>query len=431
MKPKNKYQKSVFDESRKLKPLTEAQRKSALRKVLPHLAKRNAKGECHCLECGGSWKTAKNAKSKWIVCPHCGTRLEVSKTKCRNIHLKDYFGVITRHNGYQVMRIYMIDGYMSKGTPARYSINEVFQRWIDKRGNSLVIGRKHYYSFHTDSWDFSSGMEIRNDQYAYTVMPCCLCGRMSVLPEIRRNGFVGNFHGISPRLLFQAILSDSRMETMLKAGQTELLRHFINNDGRGLDKLWPSVRICMRNHYLVKDAALWTDLISALEYCGKDLNCTKYICPDNLRSEHDRWTRKRQEKQAKERLERERQRYFSCLEQCRKDERTYKRSKGKFFDILISDGVIRIKVLDSVKAFYEEGALLHHCVAANKYYNKKDSLILSATIDGQPVETLEISLNTLEIIQCRGRHNQNSEHHERIMALMKANMNQIAKRLAA
>lgn len=58
-----------------------------------------------------------------------------------------------------------------------------------------------------------------------------------------------------------------------------------------------------------------------------------------------------------------------------------------------SDGEIRIKVLDSVEAIRQEGEAMHHCVFTNEYYLKADSLILSATIDGKRIETIEVSLN--------------------------------------
>ena len=49
------------------------------------------------------------------------------------------------------------------------------------------------------------------------------------------------------------------------------------------------------------------------------------------------------------------------------------------------------KVLDSVEAIRQEGEAMHHCVFTNEYYLKADSLILSATIDGKRIETIEVS----------------------------------------
>ena len=64
------------------------------------------------------------------------------------------------------------------------------------------------------------------------------------------------------------------------------------------------------------------------------------------------------------------------------------------------------------------------------HYNKPKSLIFLTDIDNKPVETIEVSIDTLEIVQCRGKHNQNTTYHDRIVNLMKANMSQIAKRIS-
>ena len=45
---------------------------------------------------------------------------------------------------------------------------------------------------------------------------------------------------------------------------------------------------------------------------------------------------------------------------------------------------------------------MHHCVFTNEYYLKADSLILSATIDGKRIETIEVSLKRMEVVQSRG-----------------------------
>ena len=45
---------------------------------------------------------------------------------------------------------------------------------------------------------------------------------------------------------------------------------------------------------------------------------------------------------------------------------------------------------------------MQHCVFTNEYYLKADSLILSATIDGKRIETIEVSLKRMEVVQSRG-----------------------------
>ena len=72
---------------------------------------------------------------------------------------------------------------------------------------------------------------------------------------------------------------------------------------------------------------------------------------------------------------------------------------------------------------------MRHCVWSNSYYLKKHSLILSATIDGVRIETIEVSLKTFKVVQSRGVCNTNTEYHDRIIALVDSNMNLIRKRM--
>ena len=71
---------------------------------------------------------------------------------------------------------------------------------------------------------------------------------------------------------------------------------------------------------------------------------------------------------------------------------------------------------------------MRHCVFANGYYDvskKPNSLILSAKVNGERQETLEVDLLRLQVVQCRGKDNQPTEYHERIMELMKRDMHLI------
>ncbi|MBP9983288.1 MAG: PcfJ domain-containing protein [Prevotella sp.] len=73
----------------------------------------------------------------------------------------------------------------------------------------------------------------------------------------------------------------------------------------------------------------------------------------------------------------------------------------------------------------------HHCVFTNDYYLRPDSLVFSATIDGKRIETIEVSLETLKVVQSRGVCNSNTEYHDQIVKLVNKNKNLIRKRIAA
>jgi hypothetical protein len=107
----------------------------------------------------------------------------------------------------------------------------------------------------------------------------------------------------------------------------------------------------------------------------------------------------------------------------------YKQDKKQFLGLSFTDNDLTVKVLDRVQDFLIEGDTLHHCVFANEYYKKKDSLILSAQIENRPVETIEISLSKMEIIQCRGNRNKASRYHSRILRIIRRNLPEIARHI--
>ena len=117
------------------------------------------------------------------------------------------------------------------------------------------------------------------------------------------------------------------------------------------------------------------------------------------------------------------------VEKLREKEGAFRTAKGRFFGLMFSDGVISIRVLESVEEIIAEGKIMHHCVGG--YYSKEDSLILSACIDGKKIETIEISLSKLQVIQSRGVCNKNTKHHDRILKLVENNIPLIEQRLAA
>ncbi len=62
--------------------------------------------------------------------------------------------------------------------------------------------------------------------------------------------------------------------------------------------------------------------------------------------------------------------------------------KKTFFGLTFSDKNITIAVLENVQDFMKERDTVSHCLFTNEYYTKKDSLILSARIEGYPFRNL-------------------------------------------
>lgn len=274
---------------------------------------------------------------------------------------------------------------------------------------------------YVDTFLFSSSFAIRGDNDAYKYAASSpIYPKFKATDILKRNGFKGDFHDIAPTRLISALLTDPRAETLLKAGQYPMLEHYLYRSF-DMERYWASVKICIRNGYIIKDGSMWRDMIDLQRHFGKDTNNRKYVCPSDLRAEHDRLVRKRIRQRELEQLAERRR-------EAEKHEKEYRKLKGKFFGIVMTDGTLNIRVLESVAEFAEEGTMMHHCVWANAYYLKKDSLVLSATIDGERIETIEVSLKTFKVVQSRGLYNKNTEYHDRIISLVDKNMNLIRKR---
>ena len=59
-----------------------------------------------------------------------------------------------------------------------------------------------------------------------------------------------------------------------------------------------------------------------------------------------------------------------------KEKDEYIRKKAAFLNLVLTDGLIIVKVLQSVDEFYEEGKAMHHCVYTNAYFGSHGRLII-------------------------------------------------------
>jgi hypothetical protein len=274
------------------------------------------------------------------------------------------------------------------------------------------------------TWSFGSPLEIRPEKPLYNIIPTCIYPCQKLIPEIRRSGYEKRFYGLSPFDLFQYILAENKAETLLKTGQTGLLKFFAYNTSRNIADYWASIRICIRNSYKPEDASIWCDYIDLLRFFGKDLHNARYVCPANLQKEHDRYVRKKREYIEQQRREEARKKALD-------DEAKFQELKSAFFGIRFTDGLIQVQVLESVEEVMREGDALHHCVFTNDYHLKPGSLILSARIKDQRLETIELSLSKLKVLQSRGLCNENTTYHNQIIKLVEKNMPLIQKKLSA
>lgn len=439
MKPVTKREKLVAKLSAQLPHITDSQREWAVQHI-GHAVAYSNKRFTWCSECGQLFKFNKaeylvdviNDGNK-VTCPHCGKVLELKEGMYGKFHEdKYYYTIITTMKGFQVFRHFLVDKFCKRGEKSSHIIYEVVQNWVNKDGKETIMARDIApLCYYRDNWLLNKGMSIKRtssgyyyvnnyDIDAYFVYP-----RKRFIPQMKRNGFTGDFLNLPPNVFSRNLLGCNEYEYLLKTNQKSVFYHLANR----CDKTIPykyAINICHRNNYIIEDANLWFDMLQTLSALGKDLHNPHYICPANLRMAHDEWMNELRKKREKEDRERMKKEMAERLAEALKWEKKYREAKQKFFDLVISNDNIIVEVLKSIKEFEEEGKAMHHCVFTNEYYKNNDCLILSAKDnEGNRIETIEINLTTFKIIQSRGVCNKFTERHEEIMNLVNLNMTKI------
>lgn len=382
-----------------------------------------------------------NSRKKTVRCPHCGAKVEMKKSpnKRREVN-KYYFQVVTVCEGWQVVRTFLC--YREARRVERFGmeilnhsdvycdITEVYQRWYKDTALPMIIGLSlrgmHYYA---DLWKWDSRWQIQKERTGYTVWGW-VSKKSDILPELKKRGLKKISEGSSPARQIETTFMYWQGEVLLKAGATKLFDMLAGRDDYKVRNYWDSVRIALRHGYYkrVRDLGMWFDLLHLLRSNGKDLHNPHFICPDNLRKAHDEQLAIRERRLEKQRREAEARKARELAEKLSEDGKTnveYVARMGAYLGVVIKSKNIELRPLQNIREFFEEGSELSHCVFTNGYYKHNDCLILGARVDGKRTETIEIDTKNWKIVQCRGKHNQSSKYHDRIVKLMNENLNKL------
>jgi hypothetical protein len=428
MKPKSKLQLDVITKSKKLHRVDKLILPWAIKDCLIHRGFAT-KNRVLCMDCGGRFSSeiVKNNKAR---CPHCHVKLEIEQSLSRTFEQKIYVGYAQIIGGYQVVRYFEIHSISKQNQKAANYCYEILQHWIREDGKTETVARVHTLNGYCDSWSCSD-MEIRKDYSyqgyyhagsKYDVYTEKFHPKSEFKPVFEKIGINKRLSGLTVIEAKRIIPENPQAETLLKAGQYNLLSLTTQSANTSkIRRYWATIKICLRNNYIIKDASMWFDYIELLEYFGKDIHNSFYVCPTDFKQAHDHLVDKKRKMQLREKIEKQRERLES-------DQKIYAKQKKNFFGILFTDGKLIVKTIDTVEEIMKEGDELHHCVYTNQYHKKPDSLIMSARIDNKPVETIEVSLKTLQIVQCRGLHNKSSEYHDKIINLVQKNIGVIQEK---
>ena len=449
-RPHTKLQQRCLDLAGTLPPLTEEQRLWARSKMagLGYYVVRGYHGKHSCIwcqECGqidevGLPPLAVAVKIKETnshVCSRCGRKLEVKSwnwDRKKDVEHNFNFCIVTTCDGMQVVRVFNWHQSEALGRDTVDHIFEAFQVWFEpNKGKEVILSKDYTRSWYHFRWHMYSEWKVKQHNASstgyysyedvYSLENKYIYPRAKILPILKRNGWSNRMFRMrtSPVDLWRGLLTDPAVEALAKTGQYNVIDYWYGTGGHFKDKsVWmPIVRICNRHHYVIKDASMWFDYIDLLNYFHKDTRNPHYVCPENLKHEHDRLMDKKTRIEKAEELKRQ-------IAQAEKYEKQYKEYRGMFFGICFGNEHIAITVICSVKEMAEEGTMMHHCVYANGYYDHTkhpNSLILSAKDkEGHRLETIELNTKTWKVIQSRALQNGKTKFHDEIVKLVEQNI---------
>ena len=285
------------------------------------------------------------------------------------------------------------------------------QQWIAPNGTSTVVALRRVWDLCITTFGYGIALWGYAQTPTHTTMWahkrwCIPCYK--VLPQVIRNGFDGKFYDINPIRLIAVLLSNPMAETMMKAGDVDIMKYFLTNP-RTCDICWNSYKIAKRHGYTLNNISMWCDYIRMLNDLGGGYSQSqKHLSPrPQRRARCDNTTHQCQTKGSRRKNATKRNRkawtWATEVTQRKGNEDTFIALKSKFFGL--SNNRQRVD---------NKGAWKHRRITMKKgnsrtsawfgagYYRKENTLILSAKIDGQIVETVEIDLRTLKVVQCHG-----------------------------
>ena len=217
MKPRNRFEKAVAASNVKLSTVSPKAVEWAVRNVITHFAFRTSSHNCTCGDCGA--KFDHKGKGKTVCCPHCGHRLQVKDTMKRKEVQSAYFSSLEVAEGIQVQRVFLLRAVCRKGMKLATSCMEVCRLWLNADGRMAVTSRARTLGWYVDSFNWCTGIDLKLlSEVHWVISDTYVYPRYKVLPELRRNGMKGRLpDGCHPARLMKALLTDSRIETMMKS----------------------------------------------------------------------------------------------------------------------------------------------------------------------------------------------------------------------
>lgn len=343
--------------------------------------------------------------------------------KYEDMYDRCYAVINQAYHGWQVLRYFRINRKRNRKREVSYDTWEVFQFWNKVGEKQILMARQRTLGLYIDTFCYASKLEVRpNPTYVYDHF-------VNVSYTYLYNKSVEGAYRYAAEYMkqdklyrwYRFLSCDKFAETLIKL-RPQLAEHMMLYEL--YDKAYiNAVRIAIRHNYDIINLSRYFDLIRMLKNLKCDLNNPHFVCPEDFEHTHQWAVEASMSDDERRRREAERTKQLQDMQKKDKENADYINRCNRFFGVEITDGTISCRALRSVADFFDEGTAMHHCVYANKYYNKKDSLILSARINDKRIETVEVDLQLMKVIQAYGACDKFTIYHDRIVNLVNSNMN--------
>lgn len=471
-----KTQKEIEELAKRVPRLTDKQKEWARRNFNYFRVVRQGETEVRCPDCKCVFPIKENVRksgSKWnkndktITCPHCGATIQLRTNPAdynpsHNNKQNDFFQVMNVVGGWQVTRLFYMERYCyAKKDNTPWEFWEVCQAWNNpehKKTHFRAFPKTCMPTYHFNPyklWEWSGRWDNETKQWVYTgATPCeltprrvggsnyfettAICPGGRILPAFQKRGITRQALSKlehNAMWLFECVSEGNTKpmyETLLKCGDYTMFNKVTDYHYKDkADAYFTAWKICRRNGYDYKRNEIeWYDYISLVIKRGLDYHNPHYVCPADLHGAHNhllalerREEEIREERLRRERDERARREAEEAMKNKAKANKSFIKRRKAYFGLCIVAEQFKIVVLKSVNEFKEEGLYLDHCVFRAGYYQRENSLILSARDENNnPIETIEVNLRNFTISQCYGYSDEFSSLHKEILATMNENM---------
>lgn len=367
----------------------------------------------------------------------------------------DYYCVVTTCQGWQVTRYYLIHSSTGRNGYAFESLTEISQRWMRMQDGQtelhvFELPKSMCWQWKAQPYCLTQPLSLKPWSTDYnrsgrTYMNMADCeivpgrrfapcfkeaglakaaGRVDEIALYKNKSLADEIKSLplsqkEVMPLRRACYLPAKCESLFKMGETSLALEFLSRSVYAgyISRYWKSFLVARRHGLKNIDWRLWLDYVHDLEELGRDIHSPKYLVPADLGQAHGSIVAKLQALRDKARREAERA-------TIRDNEAVYKKMHGAYLGLaIVTPSGLTITPLQSVSAVYDEGEAMHHCIYTCGYWKRPDTLLLSAKDkDGKRVESIEVNLNELKVMQSRGVCNRETAFHKEIMKAMKDNM---------